>query len=163
MSLQEICQWINDTGPATALRESELAFPIVESIHVLAIALMAGTVSIVDLRLLGIVLKKEPVSQVADQVLPLTWAGFALMTISGVMLSAAEAAKLYTNPVYRIKLVLLVLAGLNPLIFHSTIYKSVSAWGEWPRPPARARLAAICSLTLWSAIIVAGRAIAYYH
>jgi len=65
--------------------------------------------------------------------------------------------------VYRIKLVLLVLAGLNPLIFHSTIYKSVSAWGEWPRPPARARLAAICSLTLWSAIIVAGRAIAYYH
>ena len=70
MSLLEVCQWINDTAPATALRESDIAFPIVESIHVLAITLMAGTVSVVDLRLLGIVLKREPVSQVAEQVLP---------------------------------------------------------------------------------------------
>jgi hypothetical protein len=163
MTLPEICQWINDTAPATALRESDIAFPIVESIHVLAITLMAGTVSVIDLRLLGIVLKREPVSQVAEQVLPFTWAGFAVMFLTGALLSASEAVKLYTNPAYRIKLVLLALAGLNPLIFHSTVYKSVSAWNEWPRPPVRARVAAVCSLTLWSAIIVAGRAIAYCH
>jgi hypothetical protein len=163
MSLLGICQWINDTAPATALRESELAFPLVESIHVLAITLLAGTVSILDLRLLGVVLKKEPVSQVAEQLLPLTWTGFAAMFITGGMLFASEAVKMYENPAFRVKLLLMVLAGLNPLIFHSTVYKSVAAWNETPRPPVRARVAATCSLTLWSAIIIAGRAIAYYH
>jgi len=163
MSLLGICQWINDTAPATALRESELAFPLVESIHVLAITLLAGTVSILDLRLLGVVLKKEPVSQVAENILPLTWTGFAAMFITGAMLFASEAVKMYENPAFRVKLLLMVLAGLNPLIFHSTVYKSVAAWNETPRPPARARVAATCSLTLWSAIIIAGRAIAYYH
>ena len=68
MSLLGICQWINDSAPATALRESELAFPIVEPIHLLAITLLAGTVSILDLGLLGVVLKKEPVSQVAGHI-----------------------------------------------------------------------------------------------
>ena len=122
-----------------------------------------GRFRFLDLRLLGVVLKKEPVSQVAEQVLPLTWAGFAVMSISGLMLFASEAVKMYENPAFRVKLILMVLAGLNPLIFHSTVYKSVTAWNETPRPPVRARIAATCSLTLWSAIIVAGRAIAYYH
>jgi hypothetical protein len=163
MSLLQICQWLNDTAPATALRESDLAFPIVESVHVLAIALMAGTVSIVDLRLLGVLLKKEPVTQVAGQVLRLTWAGFAIMAVTGIMLFAAEAEKLYANPAFRIKLVLLALAGLNPLIFHSTIYRTVGEWDDASRTPRRARIAAFCSLTLWTAIILTGRAIAYWR
>lgn len=162
MSLLQICQWINDTGVATALRESDLVFPIVETVHVLAIALLAGTVAIVDLRLLGLVLKRQRVSQVAGQVLPLTWAGFAAMFVSGVLLFMAEAAKSYANPAFRVKMLLLLIAGLNPLVFHSTIFRSVAAWDEAPTTPRRARAAAVLSLTLWSGIIVAGRAIAYY-
>ena len=159
----DFCQWLNDTGPATALRESTVMFPIVESIHTLAITLVSGTVAMVDLRLLGIALKKEPVSRVAGQILPLTWTGFIIMLISGVMLFAAEAVKCYSNPAFRLKLILLLLVGLNPLVFHLTIYNSVDRWDEAPATPLRARLAGALSLSLWSGIIVAGRAIAYFN
>ena len=162
MLLLHLCQWLNDTSLATAIRESELMFPLIETVHVLAITLLAGTVAIVDLRLLGVILKKEQVSEIAGRVLPLTWIGLALMFVSGFLLFLAEALKSYGNPAFRLKILLLLLAGLNPLIFHSTIYRSVAAWDRAPVTPWRARLTAVLSLTLWSGIIVSGRAIAYF-
>jgi hypothetical protein len=162
MSLFEMCQWLSSTPLATSIRESDSVFPMIETVHVLGITLLAGTVAAVDLRLLGFVLKREKISEVAAQVLPLTWAGFAVMFISGALLFLAEAAKSYGNTAFRIKVLLLLLAGVNPLIFHSTIYKSVGAWNDAAVVPWRARAAAVASLTLWSGIIVAGRAIAYY-
>jgi hypothetical protein len=162
MSILQACQWLNDTQVATAIRESDVVFPVIETVHVLAIALLAGTVAIVDLRLLGLILKRERVSQVAGQILPLTWVGFAVMAGSGVLLFLAEAAKSYYNPAFRFKMILLVIAGLNPLIFHRTVYRNVSQWDETAAVPWRARLTAYLSLTLWSGIIVAGRAIAYF-
>jgi energy-converting hydrogenase Eha subunit C len=162
MSALEICQWINDTSWATSIRESDLVYPIIETVHVLAIALLAGTVAILDLRLLGIVLRRAPVSKIAGQILPLTWAGFVAMFASGGLLFAAQASKSYLNPAFRIKMLLLVLVGVNPLVFHSTIYRSVETWDQATAAPWRARLAAVLSLCLWSGIIIAGRAIAYY-
>jgi succinate dehydrogenase hydrophobic anchor subunit len=162
MPLPEICQWLNDTRIATLIRESDVVFPVIETVHVLAITLLAGTVAIVDLRLLGLILRRERVSAIAGRILPLTWVGFAAMSASGVLLFLAEAAKSYANPAFRFKMLLLLVAGLNPLLFHFTVYRGVSAWDEAPVAPRRARLTAILSLTLWSAIIVAGRAIAYF-
>ena len=162
MSLLPIIQWLNATSLSTSIRESDFVFPLIETVHVLAITLLAGTVAAVDLRLLGVILKREKVSDVAGQVLPLTWAGLAVMTITGALLFLAEAQKSYGNVAFRAKMVLLVLAGLNPLIFHSTIYRSVGAWDDAPVVPRGARAAAIASLTLWSGIILAGRAIAYF-
>jgi hypothetical protein len=161
--LQHFCQWLFDSQVGTAIRESIYVFPIVDAIHVLGMALLVGTVAILDLRLLGLILKTEPVSQVAKQVLPLTWCGFGVMFVSGFLLFWAEAAKSYSNPAFRIKLVLLLLVGLNPLIFHSTIYRSVTNWGQAEVTPWRARLAAVLSLTLWGGIIAAGRSIAYFQ
>ena len=83
------------------------------------------------------------------------------MFFCGFLLFAAEAAKSYGNPAFRIKLVLLILVGLNPLIFHLTIYRSVASWELAPVTPLRARTAAILSMTLWAGIVIAGRAIAY--
>jgi hypothetical protein len=162
MSTLQACQWLNDTQLATAIRESEIVFPLIETVHVLAIALLAGTVAIVDLRLLGLILKRERVSQVAGQILPLTWVGFAAMAGSGVLLFLAEPTKSYYNPAFRFKMLLLIVAGLNPLIFHRTVYRNVAQWDEAAAAPRRARLTAYLSLTLWSGIIVAGRAIAYF-
>ncbi|MGD0299948.1 MAG: DUF6644 family protein [Bryobacteraceae bacterium] len=162
MSALEICQWINGTNLATSIRESDWVYPIIETVHVLGIALLAGTVAIVDLRLLGIVLKRERVSRIARQVLPLTWAGFVAMFASGGLLFLAQASKSYVNPAFRIKMLLLVLVAVNPLIFHSTIYRSVGAWDDRTAAPGRARLTAVLSLILWSGIIIAGRAIAYF-
>ena len=70
--LFDICQFLNDSAIGTAIRESDLMFPIIESVHVLGITLLVGTVAILDLRLLGLILRREPVSQIAGQILPWT-------------------------------------------------------------------------------------------
>jgi hypothetical protein len=163
VTLLHICQLLYDSPVGTAIRESDLVFDLIESAHVLGISLIAGTVAFVDLRLLGLVLKNDEVSDVLAQVLPLTWAGFALMVTSGLLLFWSEASKMYFNPMFRLKLVLLALAGLNPLIFHRTILRGVETWDSSAATPPRARFSAIASLTLWGAIIVVGRGIAYFH
>jgi hypothetical protein len=160
--LQHICQFLYDSRIGTAIRESDNAFPIIESVHVLGIVLLVGTIALLDLRMLGVILRRISITQIARAVFPLTWSGFAVMFVSGFLLFWAEAAKNYTNPAFRIKLVLLTLVGLNPLIFHTTIYRRVHEWEVLAISPWRARAAAIASLTLWSGIIVAGRLIAYF-
>lgn len=160
--LQHLCQVIYDSQVGTAIRESDYAFSIIESVHVLAITLLVGTISLLDLRMLGVVLPEVRVTRLARAVLPLTWIGFVIMVFSGLLLFWAEAAKNYVNPAFRVKLILLLLVGLNPLIFHTSIYRRVSEWELQHRSPWRARVAAIASLTLWSGVVIAGRAIAYF-
>ncbi len=162
MSLFALFTWIHETGFATAIRESDWWFSAIETVHVLGLALMAGTIAVVDLRLLGLVFRDQPADRVLSRVLPVTWIGFAVMAASGVVLFISEAAKLYGNPAFWVKMALLVVAGLNPLIFHSTVYKSAADWGAAVRAPRPARIAAVSSLALWTAIIVLGRVIAYF-
>jgi hypothetical protein len=160
--LQHFCQFLYDSQTGTAIRESDYAFSIIESIHVLGITLLAGTIALLDLRMLGLILRPISVARIARSVLPITWAGFAVMFVSGFLLFWAEAAKNYSNPAFRIKLLLLALVGLNPLIFHTTIYRRVQEWETLERSPWRARAAAIASLALWSGVIISGRLIAYF-
>jgi hypothetical protein len=161
MSLLPLFQWYGNTQLGLGVRGSTWLFPVIETAHGLGIILLAGTISVVDLRLLGHGMRRQPVSQVAGQLLPWTWAGFAVMAMSGLLLLGAEAVKVYPNPFFRIKMALLALAGLNALIFHFTIYRNVASWDESPATPVRAKLAGGFSLTLWIGIIAAGRAIAY--
>jgi len=161
--LVHLCEWLHDSAIGTSIRESTYAFPIIETAHVLGITLLVGTIAVVDLRLLGILFRRERVSSIVRQVLPLTWSGFVVMFVSGFLLFWSEAEKVYVNPIFRIKLLLLFLVGLNPLIFHSTVYRRVAAWDDALVAPLQARVTAVLSLTLWSATIVAGRAIAYFH
>jgi hypothetical protein len=163
VTILQICQWLNDSPLGTSIRESDFSFALIETTHVLGITLMAGTVAILDLRLLGLMLRQDEVSDVAGQVLPLTVAGFVLMVISGSLLFWSEAAKMYLNPAFRFKLVLMLAAGLNPLIFHRTVYRKVASWDLAQPTPAAAKTAAVVSLALWTGIIVSGRAIAYFH
>jgi hypothetical protein len=160
--LQHLCQVLYDSNFGTAIRESDYAFSIIESVHVLGITALFGTIAVLDLRMLGIILRPISVTRIARAVLPITWAGFAIMFVSGFLLFWSEAAKNYTNPAFRIKILLLILVGLNPLIFHTTVYRRVQEWEVLEISPWRARAAAIASLALWSGVIIAGRAIAYY-
>ena len=144
------------------LRESNNAFSVIESVHVLSITLLFGTIAVLDLRMLGLILRTISVRFVAHNVLPLTWLGFAVSLVSGFLLFWAEAEKMYTNPSFRTKLMLLALAGLNALVFHSTIYRRAPEWELQCVSPWRARTTAIASLALWSGVIIAGRAIAYF-
>lgn len=161
MHFLSICQWLEKTPVAAAMRDSLWAFDITETIHTLGIILVAGTIMLVDLRLLGMGLRSEPVSQVVSRIVPWTLSGFGLMFVTGAWLFSAEASKLYQSPAFRIKMVLLSLAGLNALIFHLTIYRRAAEWDGKPVAPMRARMAGLLSLLLWIAIIAAGRSIAY--
>lgn len=160
--LQHLCQLLYDSRIGTQIRESDYAFSIIESVHVLGITLLVGTIALLDLRMLGVVLRGISVTRIARTVFPLTWSGFVIMFLSGFLLFWAEAAKNYTNPAFRIKILLLLLVGLNPLIFHTTIYRRVQEWELLEVSPWRARTAAIASLSLWGGIVVAGRMIAYF-
>ena len=163
MTLLDLCQWLYAAPASTALRESDVVFPLIESVHVLAISLIVGTIVTVDLRVGGIILRGEPLTRVTRALLPYTWCGFALMVMTGLPLFAAEAAKLYANPAFRVKLLLLGLAGLNAAFFHRTARRSQHGWDRHGAASIQARVIAGVSVVLWSGIIVSGRLIAVFH
>lgn len=159
--LQQWCQWLGDTAWSIALRESIWVYPLVETVHVLALCLFLGLALVLDLRLLNLMLRRTPVSAIVQQVMPWTWLGFALMVASGLLLFYSDPAKFYGNVFLRIKLGLLLLAGLNAWVFHATVYARVAEWDDAPSPPRRARLAGGLSLLLWIGVVTTGRFIAY--
>jgi hypothetical protein len=162
-ALQTLCQTLYELPASTALRESEVVFPVIETFHVLAITLIAGTIVTVDLRVGGLIFPDQPLSRITRALLPYTWYGFAIMVVTGLPLFAAEAAKLYGNPAFRVKLLLLGLAGLNALLFHLTVYGRLLEQHQHGPPPLTARMFAVTSAVLWSGVIVSGRLIAVFH
>lgn len=161
MSIIEFCQWLYDTSLANAVRESESLFPWSESVHVLAIAAVVGSISFVDLRLLGLASRGRPVSQLVNEVLPVTWIAFVVAVVSGLTLFASNAVEYYNNPSFRIKMVLLMLAGMNMLVFHGITYRGVGQWDTLPRPPVGAKIAGGTSLLLWIGVVAFGRWIGF--
>jgi hypothetical protein len=160
--LAQLLHSLNESAFSTRLRESDWTFSVIETVHVLSIAVMAGTIALVDLRLLGVLFRRQRVTRVTIQVTPVTWIGFALMAASGVLLFIAEPEKAAANPAFQVKLMLLAAAAINFLVFHRLVFRDVAVWDERPTPPPAARLSGAASLLLWSAIIVLGRVIAYF-
>jgi hypothetical protein len=161
VSLLAFCQWLEKTPWSIALHESLWVYPIVESIHVLTLCLFLGTAVMLDLRLLGVTMRHVPFSEAAARLLPWTAAGFALMVVSGSLLFYAIPVRTYLNIFFRIKVAMLILAGLNAWVFHRTVYRRVATWDLEPVTPVGARVAGGLSLALWAGIVVAGRMIAY--
>ena len=161
MSLLPFCEWLASTSGSIALHESLFMYPIVESIHVLTLCLFVGTTMLLDLRLTGLALRRIPVAEVVKRLQPWMFAGFFVMVVTGVLLFYAIPVRSYQIIFFRLKVVFLVLAGLNALAFHTGIFKDVESWGKALQPPSRARMAGIASLVLWAGIITTGRMIAY--
>jgi hypothetical protein len=161
MFLLGFCEWLANTPGSIALHESRWGYSIVESIHVLSLCLFLGMAVMLDLRLLGVTMRRTAVSEVMEHLLPWTVAGFVLMVLSGALLFYAIPVRTFENIFFRLKMLLLISAGLNVWVFHSTVYRKVAEWDAHPVPPRRARVAAALSLALWAGIVIAGRMIAY--
>jgi hypothetical protein len=161
MSLLGFFEQLAETSWSIDLHESQYAYSIIESIHVWTLCLFFGTIAMVDLRLLGWILRGVPVSEFARRVLPWTIAGFIIMVITGTLLVYAIPVRTYQSIFFRGKMLLLVLAGLNVWFFHSRIYPKVASEEVGSTPPKAARVAGAVSLVLWSCIIFSGRMIAY--
>jgi hypothetical protein len=134
---------------------------LVEGTHLLSLMLFAGTIMVVDLRLLGATFRRTPVSAVSDQVLPFTVAGFAMMLITGLALFYAKPVFYYHNIWFRAKLVFIGIALINIAVFHIRVQRNRAAWDLAPNPPASARVSAVVSLLSWILVISMGRFMAY--
>ena len=161
MSLIQTLQAIQDSDAAQAFLGSRYLYPAVESAHVLGLALSVGLLAIVDLRLIGALMRRQPVSDSLDAFRPWMIAGFALMFVTGAILFCPEAANLYVYSLFRLKMLFTVAALANALSFEFGIGRRAHTWSDPLRPPAAARLAGFASLTSWSLVILFGRWIAY--
>ena len=132
-------------------------FPFLESMHVLAIGLVVGTILMVDLRLLGMSALSYPVSRMVRELTPWTWGAVVVAMVTGVGMFVTRAPAYVENPAFQLKLVFLVLAFVNMTFFQFRTYPRVQAWERTAPMPAQAKAAGAASLVLWAAIIVAGR------
>jgi hypothetical protein len=161
MSLMSLVQSIQDSGIAEWMRTSVKAMPIVESIHVLAAATVFGTIFIVDLRLLGLPNTRRPFTRVSDEMLKLTWAAFGLAVITGFLMFAANAITYFGNTAFRLKMLALLGAGLNMVIFQLVTFRTVGAWNTDKPSPNAGRLAGALSILIWLAVIFFARWIGF--
>jgi Family of unknown function (DUF6644) len=161
MSLLEWCQWLQNTPVGAGIRESAYVYPFIEGSHVMGLALSVGTVMWFDLRLLGVAMRRDKVTDVFEQLRPWMALGFTIMFVTGALLFASRAVDAYESLYFRIKLGLLALGAMNVVLFHTTIDRQRGEWDADAAPPAGARLAGALSLVLWFGIIAAGRIMAY--
>ena len=134
---------------------------LLEGTHLISLMLFAGTIFVVDLRLLGVTFRRTRVSTLSDRVLPLTVAGFIIVMATGLALFFAKPMFYYHNIWFRAKMIFLVLAMANIAVFHMQVQKDQALWDEAPKPPRAARTSAALSLLSWLLIITMGRFIAY--
>lgn len=159
--MTEFLEWLDSSAPAQWIKNTPGAFPLVEVVHVVAIALVFGSIAFVDLRLIGITSNRRPVSRLASELLRWTWIAFAAAVLSGLTLFLQRPMDYFLNTSFRIKMILLALAGLNMLLFELLTARSMRDWDRDVAPPVAARVAGVLSLGLWIGVIIAGRLIGF--
>jgi len=161
MILTPFLQALQSSGVSSGIRNSLYIFPFLEAVHVIGLGLVFGTIMIVDLRILGVVGAQRSYTRVSADVLKWTWGAFGLAVLTGVFMFITNPLVYVANTFFRIKFALIFLAGLNMLVFQLTLAKTGDQWGEQPKAPTRARIAATLSLLLWLGVIFMGRSVGF--
>jgi len=152
---------IEETPLSLAMAESAWLFPTVESLHVIGLTLVVGSIAIVDLRLLGLASRSRAPQELFRAALPVTWGAFLVAAITGLLLFAAKPTSYLGNPFFLAKIALLALAGLNMAAFHRVLEPQLAGAPGGPAASVGVRVAAGTSLALWTAIVVCGRWIGF--
>jgi hypothetical protein len=160
MTLTEFSQRLESSGVATAIAESDWLFPALESVHVIAVTTVLGSIAIIDLRLLSLMSRKVAIGRLMASTLPVTWAAFVVAVISGASLFASAATDYLENALFRYKLLLMLVAGANMIVFHFITGRRLDEWHASSTPLA-AKAAGMFSLSLWIGTVVLGRWIAF--
>jgi len=160
--LAALVHWINETAFSQYLRESETAFPLTEAIHLIGLGISVGTIVWIDLRLMGKVMRDVRISEVVSRLEPWAIGGFTVMMLSGLFLFLGKPDNYYGTTAFKLKMLLLPLAGLNVLFFHRRVFPNVEQWDEGVVPPWQGRMVGAVSMSLWVVIIVLGRWTAYF-
>ena len=157
MSLLPFFEWCENTAVGHAIRSSLWLFPVIESFHLLALALIGGAVLVVDLRLFGFGLRRQPVAQLARDAQPWLVGGLVVMVASGILLFTSEAIKCYYSAAFWTKMTFL----LPAMVFTFTVRRKVATADETRVGPLWGKLVALVSVTLWSVVGAAGRWIGF--
>ncbi|MDG5493859.1 DUF6644 family protein [Niveispirillum sp. BGYR6] len=161
MSLQNMLLALYESDLSLWIRQNPPVFPTLESFHVIAIALVFGTILIVDLRLIGFTAHRRSIDKLITELLPFTWGAFALAVVTGLLMFVANAPAYMNNAQFLWKMVVIAAAGINMMIFHATIYRRIADWDVTIPPPNAARTAGVLSITLWLTVIYLGRWIGF--
>src|SRR5882757_9386974 len=161
MTPDALWKWLQTGRLGVAVGQSTWLFPAAETVHVIAIALVVGSIAVLDLRLLGVSWKNRPVTELARDVLPVTWAGFGVAAAAGSLMFISAAVKYATDLPFQLKMLLLLLAGANMLVFHHFTYSRVENWDHNAPSPRAAKVAAGLSLMFWIAVVTCGRLVSF--
>jgi hypothetical protein len=156
---------LESSGLGQAMRQWLWLYPSVEIVHIVGIALLFGSIAVMDLRLLG-VSRSIPVRTLARHVLPWSAASFLLIIPSGLLMFTAHASEFIDSGVFVIKMLLIAAGGVNAALFHTITFRTADVWdSEEMRklpPPPSARAAGALSLLIWISVIACGRLLAYF-
>jgi len=152
---------VQESGIAVGIRDGLYLFPFLESVHVIGLALVFGTIAIIDLRLLGAASTERSFDRMASDIMKWTWAAFAVTAATGVLMFITNALVYYNNTYFRVKVALLVLAAINVTVFELTARRTVQQWDRSPSAPPIGRAVATVSLIVWVGVIFAGRMIGF--
>ena len=161
MILEGLWQALETSSVGVFVAESAWAFPTIESLHVIALVLVVGTIAIMDLRLLGAASRDWAVTLVSRDTLPFTWGAFVLAAITGSLMFVSKATTYIANPYFQLKMLALALAGINMAILHVTTWKTVGHWDQGTAVPTAAKVAATLSLIFWVLVVFFGRVIGF--
>ena len=152
---------VEATGFGRFMREALWAYPITEAVHIVGLALLFGSIAIVDLRLIGAG-RRVPAAALVGYAVPWSLLGFALAATSGLMMFTAHASEFIEQPVFLLKMALIFTAGVNAAVLRVGVLQRASQWPVDALPPPRVRIAATLSLVLWIGVITCGRLLAYF-
>jgi hypothetical protein len=150
---------VEATGIGRFMRESLWAYPVTEAVHIAGLALLFGSIVVVDLRLLGLG-RRVPLRALVDFAVPWSLLGFLLALCTGLMMFTAHAAEFLVQPVFMLKMGLVLAAGVNAAVLHTGPLRQAEA-SPGAAPPPRVRSAAVLSILLWLGVIACGRLLAY--
>jgi hypothetical protein len=135
----------------------EWLFPIIETLHVMGLAVLFGSILMLDLRLMGLSSRNTPVVRLTGEILPYTWTAFAAAAATGSLLFISRATVYLANPQFELKLLCIIVAGINMAVFRYGIYRRASQWDDGSPPPPAAWAAGALSIVLWLGVILFGR------
>ena len=161
MDLQPLWDKIELSPVGDFVASSSWAFPTIETIHVIAIVTVFGTVAMMDLRLLGLASKENRITELSRDTLTWTWGAFVLAALSGTLLWMSKAHIYMREPWFYAKMILIGVAGINMAIFHTTVWKTVTQWDSDCAIPTAGKVAGFLSLFFWFLVIFFGRAIGF--
>lgn len=160
-TLLALAERIEQTPIGMAIAESRYAFPVIEGVHLIGLSISVGLIFLTDLRLMGVLFRQVPVTDVIHQLRPYVLGGFALVFLSGGLLFWSEASMLVASPAFPFKMLFMVLAGVNALYFELVLAKQGAVQENRPLLPRNVKFAGMASLALWTLVIICGRLIPY--